>query len=328
MKLASALVLLFAGCASAHGSAGETDLESPVDMHRGASTILIHRPMPLGTSLHVQGVVRAHRRTTALTNGFVAHQDSEHLQLVYDVTKTLAEVDLGGYPKRVRYAVGFIETTDADLPPMAAMAEGRVVRMNVPGSGQVYQSGGQLFDFQRVSGEYRVEMLSGALANVEKRALTDPLGPGYELWFEGELARLFGAKEPQREGSEWDVDPERARQLLIRIGKLEEPITLTGKVTFVSKEKVGDVPVQRIEAWIRGDGGVPHEITHAVHANTKRAEIKYTGLFPVDLGLPPVEHSWKVTAKGHLIVEYADALRDIQFQESFEHDSRILQVRR
>jgi hypothetical protein len=326
MKHWAVLCWLLSACGGSAGS--DALLETPVDMYRGASTILIHRPLPVGTRLQVQGNFRKHLRKTGLANGHVVWQDKQNVHLRYDLGKTLTEVDLDGYPKVVRYDVGFVESSDADLPPLAAMAQGRVARLQGPDAAQVAQSGGQSFDFRRVGGQYKVSMVMGALSEVERRALTDPLGPGYEMWFEGELARLFGPKEPQREGGDWEIDPERAGELLEHVGELQPPMKVTGKATFVGKEKVNGVTVQRVEAWIVGEGGVRHAITAKMHANINRVELKYTGLFPVDLSLPPVEHDWKVKGRGHMVMEVSDFLGDLQFELDTEHQIRIVEVRR
>lgn len=330
-RWAVVLVTLLGACGG--GAGGDATLDTPVDMHRGASTILIHRPMSVGTRLHVQGLFRKHRRKTGLANGYVVWQDNQNLELLYDLSKTLAEIDLDGFPKRVRYDVGFVESSDADVPPQAAMAEGRVARLRPSDQGtllegNVFRSGGQSFDFRRVDDEYKVAMLAGTLTSLERSALTDPLGPGYEMWFEAELAHLFGPKEPQREGNQWEVDLERAADLLARFGELAPPLKVTGQATFVGKEKMNGIPVQRIEATIVGEGALAHELTAKIHANINRVELKYVGLFPVDLSLPPVEHDWKIKAKGHMVVEIGDFLGDLQFEQMAEHQSRILEVRR
>jgi hypothetical protein len=316
------------------GSAGsDAGLDTPVDMYRGASTIVIHRPMSVGTRMHVQGLFRKHSRKTGLANGYVVWQDNQNLELVYDLSKTLAEVDLDGFPKRVRYDVGFVESSDADVPPLTAMAEGRAGRLQHTDlgkmfEGNVFRSGGQSFDFRRSDGNYKVDMLTGALNPLERSALTDPLGPGYEMWFEAQLAHLFGPKEPQREGNEWEIDLERAGDLLARVGELAPPMKVTGKATFVGTEKINDVLVQRIEATLVGEGGVKHAITAKMHANIHRVELKYVGLFPVDLSLPPVEHDWKLKGKGHMVIEIKDFLGDLHFELMAEHQARILEVRR
>src|SRR5688572_5551772 len=98
MKNFAAFLLLLTACGGGLSEGGDAGLDTPVDMYRGASSILIHRPMPVGTRLHVQGVLRKHRRFTVMANKFVLHQEDQHLQMAYDVSKTLAEVDLNGNP--------------------------------------------------------------------------------------------------------------------------------------------------------------------------------------------------------------------------------------
>jgi hypothetical protein len=327
-KAFAAACLLVSACGGSAGSG--TDLEAPVNMYQGASPIRLHRPPSVGTRLHVQGVMREHHRFAILVNSVVLDQDVGHLQMVYDVNKTVAEVESNRDVKRVRYQVGFIETTEADLPPMAAMSQGRVARLNEPGSDQVHQSGGQVFDLHRDVEGPRLAMVSGALSKAEREAFAESLGPAAEVTFEAELQRLFGPKEPQREGAEWDFDVVRAKQLLIEAGELAEPIQMTGKVSFVGKEKVGALPVQRIEAWIKAEGQLklPEKLNRKTHANINRVELKYTGIFPEDPSLPPVEHDWKVQAKGHVVTEMDDILGDVQFDASYEHQSRTVEVRR
>lgn len=319
---------LAGGCGGGLSKEAESSLDAPVDMYAGASKIAIHRPASAGMRLHVQGVLRKNRRFTATANGFVAGQQTSYLQLAYDLNKTMLEVDAWGNAKRVRYDVGSIESTDADLPPLSGLVRGQVVRLRGDDEAQPYVSGGQRFDFERFGDGPRVSMLSGTLTEVERSALTDPFGPGYELWFEGELGRLFGPHEPQREGAEWDVDLELAKQLLAVGGELEAPTSVSGKAQFVGLEKAGEVQVQRVEAWIKGEGGVRMPEKRKIHANINRVEVKYVGLFPVDPKLPPVEHDWSLHAKGHVVLESGDALGDVQFDSKVEHQSRVLEVRR
>lgn len=322
MKYYLAACLFITAC----GAPAEAD--GPVDMYRGASTILIHRPQPVGTRVQAQGVFRRNRRLSVIVNGFVGGQENANLQLIYDVNKTLVEVDLSGNPKRMRYDVTTLQATDADLPPVAAMREGRVVRLQEPGATQMLTSGGQSFSFDLVDGQSKLTMIKGQLTKVESEAFTDRLGPGYELGLEAELARMFGPKHPQREGNEWDIDLDRARDLLIEVGELGPPMKITGKATFVGFERIGDVQMQRVEAWIRGEGSLKLPRKEKVSANNNRVELKYSGLFPVDLSLPPVEHFWSSKAKGQVVLDVGEALGDIQFEQLFEHRSRIVQVRR
>ncbi|HYJ10839.1 MAG TPA: hypothetical protein VEX18_17575 [Polyangiaceae bacterium] len=318
----------FSACGAGVNAESDSALDVPVDMHRGASPIAIHRPLKAGMRLHVQGVMRKHRRITGVANGVVVNQQTNHLQLSYDLNKTLLDVDASGNVKRVRYQVGFVESTDAEAPPFAALSQGQVARLQGASAAQTSSSSGQIFDFERVGDQPKVAMVSGTLTPVERVALTDPFGPGYELWFEGELAQLFGPKEPQREGGEWDIDVERARQLLVLAGELSPPMTISGKATFVGLEKVGDVKVQRVEAWVKGEGGLHIEEQRKIHANINRVEVKYVGLFPLDASLPPVEHDWQFKAKGHVVMEISDVLGDLQFESRLEHQSRILEVHR
>jgi hypothetical protein len=90
------------------------------------------------------------------------------------------------------------------------------------------------------------------------------------------------------------------------------------------------VPVQRIEVWIKGEGGLKgtEAIGKKIHANLNRMELKYTGVYPEDPKLPPVEHNWSVESKGHVVFEAGDILGDVQFDATFEHQSRTLEVRR
>lgn len=320
--------LLASGCGGGLSKEAESSLDAPVDMYAGASKISIHRPVSAGMRLHVQGVLRKNRRFTATANGFVAGQQTNYLQLAYDLNKTMLEVDAAGNATRVRYDVSSIESTDADLPPLAGLGRGQVVRLQGDDKPQSYTSGGQIFDFERLGEGPKVSMISGKLSEVERLALTDPFGPGYELWFEGELGRLFGPKDPQREGAEWDVDLALAQQLLALGGELEAPTHVSGKATFVGLEKAGEVQVQRVEAWIKGEGGVRLTEKRKIHANINRVDVKYVGLFPVDPKLPPVEHDWSLHAKGHIVMEVSDILGDVQFDSKVEHQSRVLEVRR
>lgn len=323
-----AWVLLLGFCVSC-GKKSDLDplMNVPIDPLQGTSSIVIHRPQAVGTRVHQQGVFKRHRRMTALSSGYVVHQELANLQLSYDVAKTLLEVDLDGTPKRERYEVSVINATDADVPT-AALGQGGIVRLRGPTADAFSSSGGQVFDLARRSGKMRVTMLQGQLHPVEEGAITDPLGPGYELWFEEELARLFGTKTPRRIGEEWDVDVERAALLLDDVGELVKATKITGRATFVGVEKVNGVDVQRIEAWIKGRGEVRNEITTKKFANNNDVEVKYVGLFPVDLGLPPVEQDWTVKGKGHIIALVGDDVGDVEFETTYEHLTRVLEVRR
>src|SRR5687767_13303142 len=123
-------------CGAGVNADSDSALDVPVDMHRGASPIAIHRPLKAGMRLHVQGVLRKHRRITAVANGFVVNQQTNHLQLSYDLDKTMLDVDAAGNVKRVRYQVGFVESTDADAPPFAALSQGQVARLRGSSSAQ------------------------------------------------------------------------------------------------------------------------------------------------------------------------------------------------
>jgi hypothetical protein len=324
----AAALLGVVACGGASSAERDALLDTPVDMYRGASSILIHRPLPTGTSIRVQGVFRKHRRVTATSSGYVVHQQTDNLQMAYDLGKRFVEVDLNGNPKRVRYDVAVIESSDADLKPFAALGEGRVVRLQGPGADRVFSSGGQSFDVELLDGKRKISMLGGQLSPVERLAVLDPFGPGYELWLERQLARMFGPKEPQREGNEWDIDLDLARGLLVTFGDLAPPMKITGKATFVGIEQSEGVPVQRVEAWIKGEGALRTDITKKIHASNNRIELKYSGLFPVDLSLPPVAHDWVFKAKGNVIIEVSDVLGDIEQETRFEHQSRITEVRR
>lgn len=299
----------------------------PIDPLEGTSSIVIHRPQAVGTRVRQQGVFKSRHRTTALSSGYVVHQELANLQLSYDVAKTLLEVDLDGTPKRQRYEVAVIDATDADVPT-AALGQGGIVRLRGPGADAFSSSGGQVFELARRDGKSRVTMLKGQLHPVEEGAITDPLGPGYELWFEEELAHLFGSKSPRRVGEEWDVDFARAALLLDSVGDLVKATKISGKATFVGVERVNGVNVQRIEAWIKGRGEVKNDLTTKKFANNNDVEVKYTGLFPVDLGLPPVEQDWTVKGKGHIIALVGDVVGDIEFETTYEHLTRVLEVRR
>lgn len=328
IKQLAAICVLTAACSGEHVVERDPLLDVPVDMQSGTSSIVFHRPLPLGTRLHVQGVYRKHHRVTALASGYVVNQELTNLQMAYDLNKTFVAVDLDGYPKRVRYDVALVESTDADLPPIAATGEGRAGRIHDPNEDRIFASRGQQFDIQRIAGEYQISMHSGVLSQVEHEALTDPFGPGYEFWFETQLALMFAPKAPKREGDEWDIDTERAGALLGIMGDLVDIKKVTGRATFVSLERVGNIPVQRIHASIRAEGKVAQQLTSKIYANNNRVDLDYTGLFPVDLSLPPFEHDWTVKATGQLVAQFRDDLCDIEFEALSEHRSRVLEVRR
>lgn len=328
LALCGPTLLFCAACSAERAMDSDPLLNVPVDMNAGASSLVLHRPLPVGTRVHAQGVYRKHHRVTALASGYVVKEENENLQIAYDLQKTFLDIDLMGNPKRVRYGVVAIESTNEDLPAMAALGEGRAVQINAPNAGRLFSSGGQELEISTNEGQREITVRSGELTAVERQALSDPFGPGYELGFEQELARLFGPKEPKRVGDEWDVDLVRARALLERLGELVHVSKITGRVTFAASEKQGNLSVHRIEAWIKGEGKIAHKLTYKVRANTNQVELKYTGVFPVDLSLPPISHDWTVKGTGHLVVEVNDILGDIQFESLSEHQSRVVDLQR
>jgi hypothetical protein len=319
--------LLLGACSSCEKSQLDPLISVPIDPLAGTSSIVFHRPQAVGTQVRQQGIFKSHHRVTALSSGYVVHQELGDLQLSYDLAKTLLEVDLDGTPTRIRYKVSVINASNADTPS-AAVGQGGIVRLQGPQAAQATSSSGQVFDLARREGHTKVTMLKGQLNEVEEDAITDPLGPGYELWFEEELAHLFGTKAPRRIGEEWDIDLERATFLLERVGQLAKPTKLSGKATFVGVERLNGVKVQRIEAWIKGEGEVQNEITFKKFANNNLVDVKYTGLFPVDLALPPVEQDWTVKGKGHIIAQINDDIGDIVFETSYEHATSVSEIRR
>lgn len=302
--------------------------DGPIDLQRGAGSILIHRPLPVGTRMRVQGQFRNHRRTVAKDTGYVVGQDVDNLQMAYDIVKTVLDVDLYGSPKRVRYDVVAVKSSRADIPPFEALGEHRAVRLQDPAADRVSFSAGQVFDIERGDVDWKVSMIAGKLSAIERAALTDPFGPAYELWLEQELAYMFGPKQRQRVGDEWDIDLERAKDLLVYVSNLKPPIKIIGRAKFVGIDKIGSIQVQKIEAWARAEGDLRTQVTKKIHASNSRIELRYAGVFPVDLNLPPLEHDWTFKGDDNLIVEVNDTLGDIHTDQWAEHQTRITELRR
>jgi hypothetical protein len=299
----------------------------PIDPRQGTSSIVLHRPQAVGTRVRQQGVYKKHERTTALSSGYVVHQQIDDLQVTYDVGKTLMDVDLDGTPSRVRYEVGVLNYTDQDLPT-EMLGQGGIVRLHGPNASQYSSSSGEVFDLLRSGAALKINMVKGELPPAERAAITDPLGAGYEVWFEEALAHMFGPKAPKRVGDEWNIDPKLAADFMDTMADLIEPSLVTGTVTFVGIERINDVNVQRVEAWIKGKGKMRNEITYKIFANNNDVDVKYSALFPVELGLPPVEQKWSVKAKGHLVAEINDQVGDVEFDNGYEHLTRVVEVRR
>jgi hypothetical protein len=322
-----------AGCfvaAACGGQIPESEpvvFDGPIDLQRGASSILIHRQLPVGTRMRVQGQFRNHRRTVAKDTGYVLGQDVENLQMAYDIIKTVLDVDLYGSPKRVRYEVVGVKSSRADIPPFEALGEHRAVHLQDPAADEVSFSAGQVFDIEWGEGG-KVSMVAGKLSASERAVLTDPFGPAYELWLEQELAYMFGPKQRQRVGDEWEIDLKRAQALLVSVSNLKPPIKISGGAKFAQVEKIGGIQVQKIEGWARAEGDLRTKVTKKIHASNSRIELRYAGVFPVDLNLPPLEHDWNFKCDDNLIVEVNDTLGDIHTDQSIEHQTRIMELRR
>jgi len=300
--------------------------EGPFDPNHGASSILMHRPLPVGTRMRTEGLFRYHHRTAATSNGFLVNREDDNLQLAYDVAKTVIDVDLDGNPIRVRYAVSAVQSSDADIAPLDALVEGRAARLHE--SNQVATSGGQVFDLAWDDAAVKVSMVSGALSDVERKALTDPLGPAYEFNTERRLAHMFGPQGVHREGEDWEIDLELAAALLSSVGTLEPPLEVSGRATFASSDDIAGVPVQRIQAWARAEGTLAAEFKFKTRAKNASMELRYSGAFPVNLNLPPLEHDWTFTGKAELIVEVYDRLGEVRVDTVSKHQSRITQITR
>jgi hypothetical protein len=209
-----------------------------------------------------------------------------------------------------------------------ALDQGRIVRLQGPGETSTFRSGGQQLEMRRTEGVRDVHPLVGTLTKLERRVLNDRFGPAYEMGLEATLAKMLKPPGPQREGSEWDVDLERATDMLTALGDLEAPTKLTGKAKFERLEESEGVPCYRVSAVLRGEGRLHTEITYRILSNNHAVELHYTGLFPVDLALPPVSHEWKFKAKARFVVEVNDVLGDTLAEWGFSHQSRVMEVRR
>jgi hypothetical protein len=303
-------------------------MDVPVNMQDGTSSIVMHRPLPVGTRMHVQGVFKHYHRVTAKGSGFVFNEEVKRLQMVYDLKKTLLDLDLSGDPKRVRYEVSSVESSDADIPEFSALGERRSTHIHGPERDQVYFSAGQQFDLAWVDGHTKIAMRQGSLTPVEEAVLTDPFGPAYELWFEAQLAHLFGPKQTKRIGDHWDIDVTSAKVLLDQLGDLVDVKSVSGQASFVSTDRIGAIEVQRIEGFIEATGKIRNSVTYKIRANNNRVKLKYSGAFPVNLNLPPVEHTWSLKGEGQLVIEINDDLGDVRFETLGEHQSRLLDVQR
>src|SRR5262249_141227 len=159
----------------------------------------MHRPLPVGARLRTQGTFRGHRRTIATRNGAVLRLEADNIQLEYDLSKSVMDVDLNGDTRRVRYTVNRVTTSDPDLLPQDGGGEHRTARLAGAAQPNVASSSGQVFDLQLQEGKLAVSLLGGELNRLERKALVDPFGPGYELTMEKMLAAMFGPQQPQRE---------------------------------------------------------------------------------------------------------------------------------
>jgi len=326
--LALGLCLGALACAASHDEGRDPLMDVPIDPLRGTSSIVIHRPLPVGTRLHVQGVYKKYHRTTGKNTGWVVAQDVDQVQLGYDLTKTFVDVDLDGDPKRVRYDVAEIASNDLDAPQFTELGERRSTLLHSPEMDRMQVSGGQQFDFFYGQGKYTILMHAGSLRPIEEAVFKDLFGPFYEFRLERMLAHMFAPKGPKRIGDHWDVDLDDARLILERMGELTEAAHVSGQATFMGTERVFGIPVQRIEAWIKGEGKLRHEVTYPIQANHNLVELKYVGIFPVDLNLPAISHDWSLKGKGQLVVEHGDDLADIHFDTLCEHQSKVIEVRR
>jgi hypothetical protein len=304
--------------------------EGSFDPNRSASTILMHRPLPVGARLRTLGTYRNHRRAVTTRNGTVIFVDADNLQLDYDVTKAVMDVDLHGDTKRIRYTVNAVTTSDADLLPRDAVGEQRSARLHGAVPPHVESSAGQVFDLQLQDDKIAWSVLGGELNRREFKALSDPFGPAYELGMEKVLASMFGPRQPQREGDEWDIDLELAAQVLqAAASSLEAPLKVTGRASFVARDEIAGIPVQRIEAWARAEGTLRVQLDgKKLRFNRSVFELTYKGAFPVDLSLPPMDHDWTFKGDSHLVGEPSEQLGELHIDVLTQHHCRIAELRR
>ncbi|MEP7051330.1 MAG: hypothetical protein ABJB12_13305 [Pseudomonadota bacterium] len=322
------LCLWAAGCSSVHEAQPEPLMNVPIEPLQGTSSIVFHRPLPLGSRLRVQGVFKEYHRITPKANGFVVAEKVEHVQLAYNLTKTFLELDLDGDPTRMRYDVAEIASNDARIPDFNGLGARRSSLLHTPDMDQLAWSRGQQYDIALHDGKFEFKLGAGKFSPIEQEVLTDTFGPPYELWLEEALGHLFAPKGPKRVGEQWSIADKWAARLLERCADMGKVSHVTGQATFVGTERVGAIAVQRVEAWIKGEGKLREALTYPIRANNNNVEIKYIGLFPVDLSLPAVSHQWSIHGKGQIVVEVNDALGDIDFETMLEHESQVQEVTR
>lgn len=264
---------------------------SSVDKPVKRELVVLDRLQPVGFWARVRGSYSTFYDFKSKYRGFVVGRRSAEFRVDYDVEQTLEETTPTGYPKTIRFDVKALRVT-LGRPGVRAFKRGGTKSVSLGAPGYDKSSGGQVVRFRRLDdGSVDLDVVTGALSDMERRAFQHPLGLSREVLGQRSVIPLFGSSEPQALGSSWNGDKKRALSSLRYLGFQMPEKSVSVRGCLERLEQIGPLPCQVVTGTIVGTEGTVLEFPREWQPLETNVRIEYEGIYPHNLDYPCVRET-------------------------------------